>query len=67
MKEGKSKRNSKKILTEEQIKTSLEESDGDLTLHEIGELYEITRMRVCQIEKSSLKKLSKLEDLKSLI
>ena len=32
----------------------------DLTLQEIGELFDITRMRVCQIEKSSLKKLNSL-------
>ena len=32
----------------------------DLTLQEIGELFDITRMRVCQIEKSSLKKLNRL-------
>lgn len=67
MTEGKTKRNSKKVLTEEQIKTTLEESDGDITLHEVGELYGITRMRVCQIEKNSLKKLSKLDDLKDLM
>lgn len=67
MNEGKTKRNSKKVLTEEQIKTTLEESDGDITLHEVGELYGITRMRVCQIEKNSLKKLSKLDDLKDLM
>ena len=32
----------------------------DLTLQEIGELFDITRMRVCQIEKKSLAKLNKL-------
>lgn len=30
---------------------------GPLTLQEIGEYYGISRMRVCQIEKSILKKL----------
>lgn len=34
--------------------------EKDLTLQEIGDLFNITRMRVCQIEKLSLKKLSKL-------
>ena len=32
----------------------------DMTLQEIGELFDITRMRVCQIEKASLGKLNKL-------
>ena len=32
----------------------------DMTLQEIGELFNITRMRVCQIEKKSLQKLNKL-------
>ena len=32
----------------------------DMTLQEIGDLFNITRMRVCQIEKMSLVKLNKL-------
>ena len=32
----------------------------DMTLQEIGDLFDITRMRVCQIEKKSLVKLNKL-------
>ena len=32
----------------------------DMTLQEIGELFNITRKRVCQIEKNSLKKLNSL-------
>ena len=31
--------------------------EGPLTLQEIGEFYGISRMRVCQIEKSILRKL----------
>ncbi len=33
--------------------------DGPKTLQEIGDYYGISRMRVCQIEKSILKKLRK--------
>ena len=32
---------------------------GLSTLQEIGELFNITRMRVCQIEKNAIKKASK--------
>ncbi len=32
---------------------------NDLTLQDIGDIFNITRMRICQIEKKSLKKLSK--------
>lgn len=32
-------------------------SQEDLTLQEVGELFNITRMRVCQIEKAALEKL----------
>ena len=39
-------------------------SDTDLTLQEIGDLFNITRMRVCQIEKQTLSKMKKpLENL----
>ena len=33
--------------------------ENDLTLQEIGDLFNITRMRVCQIEKQTLKKIKK--------
>ena len=51
------KKSSKKILTNEEIKSTLENAEDDLTLHEIGSLYGITRMRVCQINHIALKKL----------
>jgi hypothetical protein len=40
--------------------TIIEASRGPKTLQEVGEIFNITRMRVCQIEK---KILSKLKDL----
>tara|TARA_Y100001938_G_C8067758_1_gene421277 strand:- start:1455 stop:1721 length:267 start_codon:yes stop_codon:yes gene_type:complete len=39
--------------------------DGPLTLQEIGDFYGISRMRVCQIEKSILKKLKTQKNLLS--
>jgi hypothetical protein len=33
--------------------------EKDLTLQEIGDLFNITRMRVCQIEKQTLSKIKK--------
>ena len=39
-------------------------NNKDLTLQEIGDLFNITRMRVCQIEKQTLCKMKKeLENL----
>ena len=37
----------------------INDSKSEPTLQEIGDLFDITRMRICQIEKSSLKKLNK--------
>jgi hypothetical protein len=33
-------------------------NDEGMTLQEIGDIFEITRMRVCQLEKASLQKIS---------
>lgn len=43
--------------------TVIESSKGPKTLQEVGEIFNITRMRVCQIEK---KILNKLKDLNTL-
>lgn len=37
--------------------TIIAAEDGPRTLQEIGDLHGLTRMRICQIEKSALKKL----------
>jgi len=34
--------------------------DGPRTLQEIGDLHGLTRMRICQIEKSAIKKLTQI-------
>ena len=34
--------------------------DGPLTLQEIGNLHELTRMRICQVEKEALRKIREL-------
>ena len=36
------------------------EKNIDMTLQEIGDIFNITRMRICQIEKNSIKKLKKI-------
>ncbi len=38
--------------------TVLASIDGPMTLQEIGEIFGVTRMRICQIEKKILKTLS---------
>lgn len=42
--------------------TILAAEDGPKTLQEIGEIFNVTRMRICQIEKDIMKKIKvKLE------
>ena len=43
--------------------TIIEASRGPKTLQEVGEIFNITRMRVCQIEKKILMKLKDLQVL----
>jgi DNA-directed RNA polymerase sigma subunit (sigma70/sigma32) len=49
------------------VKRLVEEVGGDITLQEIGDMYGVTRMRVCQIEKLSLQKLAEIASLKNAI
>ena len=47
--------------------TMIAADKGPMTLQEIGDIFGVTRMRICQIEKSVLKKLcSKTIDLSDL-
>jgi hypothetical protein len=34
--------------------------EGSLTLQKIGDLHELTRMRICQVEKEALRKIKEL-------
>jgi DNA-directed RNA polymerase sigma subunit (sigma70/sigma32) len=59
-------RKEKKVLTNEELNLLIEQHGGDITLQEIGDIYNVTRMRVCQIEKQSLQKLAETAILKAL-
>ena len=64
---SKRKAKTKKELSNEEVKKLVEEIGGDITLQEIGDMYGVTRMRVCQIEKLSLQKLAEIASLKDAI
>lgn len=38
--------------------------EGEHTLQQIGDIFDVTRMRICQIEKSILASLSGLQNMK---
>jgi hypothetical protein len=44
--------------------TILSARNGQKTLQEIGDIFEVTRMRICQIEKLAIKKLVKKKSIK---
>ena len=53
------KNRKKKCLTDKQIKELQGDKGTDgMTLQEIGDIFSVTRMRICQIEKKILSKLS---------
>jgi DNA-directed RNA polymerase sigma subunit (sigma70/sigma32) len=35
--------------------------EGPMTLQQIGDIFGVTRMRICQLEKKILKKISNIE------
>ena len=43
--------------------TLLSARNGQKTLQEIGDIFEVTRMRICQIEKLAIKKLIKKKSI----
>ena len=38
-------------------------SSKSITLEEIGEIFKVTRMRICQIEKEVIRKLESMKDV----
>jgi hypothetical protein len=46
--------------------TIISANEGPKTLQEIGDLFNLTRMRICQIEKNTLKKLTQNDQFESL-
>lgn len=53
-------------LKESQNCTIIAAQAGPKTLQEIGEIFDVTRMRICQIEKIVLDKLSRSIDQQSV-
>jgi len=45
---------------EKQNCTIIAAQEGPLTLQQIGNLHELTRMRICQVEKEALRKIREL-------
>ena len=45
---------------EKQNCTIIAAQDGPLTLQKIGNLHELTRMRICQVEKEAMRKIREL-------
>ncbi len=45
---------------EKQNCTIIAAQDGPFTLQQIGNLHELTRMRICQVEKEALRKIREL-------
>ena len=37
---------------------ALNQNEDGLTLQQIGDIFEVTRMRICQLEKASIQKIS---------
>lgn len=46
--------------------TLLAAIQGPKTLEEIGQIFDLTRMRICQIEKNTLEKLNEFQQLKEV-
>ena len=59
--------NSKSNKTSSEEKSSIKKVMRDLSLQEIGDELGLTRMRICQLEKSILSKLKKDENVMKLM
>lgn len=41
---------------------AVDENQGNVTLQDVGDIFDLTRMRICQIEQSAIKKIKKKAD-----